>query len=194
MEPMQSAEREAAFHALFQRHYKDMRRYAVAVLRSHTGAADIDRAEEAVQETFLIAWKKFSVLLAHPSPVGWLYETLNFTLRNLMRADQRWALRILAVQESIERDAVAPPPGADLELEGLVSPEELHILKRLYVQGEPYETIYTELGISKTAFAKRVHRIKEKFRANYEKSEKIFSQDREPLPASGHDKKGGTKT
>ena len=89
---------------------------------------------------------------------------------------------------------VQPPPGADLELEGFVSPEELELLKRVYVHKDGLENIAQEMGTTKTALAKRVARIKEKFRKNYRESEKKFAEDRAQTASAGHDKvKGGNK-
>ena len=48
--------------------------------------------------------------------------------------------------------------------------------------------------ITKTALAKRVARIKKKFRKNYRESEKKFVEDRAQTASAGHDKvKGGNK-
>ena len=105
---------DVMFEDLFRTHYRDLRRYAIAVLRKRTGNADADRAEEAVQETFAVAWNKADALLASPSPVGWLYKTLFHVLRNMLREDHRWTMRLLKLQESAQLQTHHPAPGADL--------------------------------------------------------------------------------
>lgn len=178
---------EEVFASLFREHYKDLRRYSIAVLRKRTGKVNPERAEEAVQEAFTIAWEKSTALLDSPSPIGWLYETLFNVLRNMIREDQRWTLRILKVQETFDLHSHASAPGSDLELEGFVSPEELDLLKRFYLNGETYQELADELGTTKTALAKRVQRIKEKFRKNYD-------GDRELSGSGGHvSNRGGPK-
>lgn len=67
-----------------------------------------------------------------PQSRGWLYNTVNNVVRNMIRADQQWASRLLQAQAALSHQPFQPPPGADLELEGLVSQEDLDLLKRLY--------------------------------------------------------------
>jgi len=47
---------------------------------------------------------------------------LQFTLKNLLRSDLRWAARLCQFQQAQShwQDQTAPPPGAALELEGLI--------------------------------------------------------------------------
>ena len=68
-----------------------------------------------------------------------------------------------------------------------MSPEELELLKRLYVNGESYQDLSRDLGITRSALAKRIQRIKEKFRKNY-------AADRELSGSGGHvSNRGGSK-
>ena len=78
--------------------------------------------------------------------------------------------------------------------------EDLELLKRVYLHKEGLANIAQDLGTTRTALAKRVSRIKEKFRKNYRESEKNLepeknlAQDREKTPLAGHELlKGGTK-
>ena len=57
-------------------------------------------------------------------------------------------------------------------MEGFVPQEDLELLKRVYLHKEGLENIAQDLGTTRTALAKRVSRIKEKFRKNYRESEK----------------------
>lgn len=137
---------EEVFDHYFQTYYTKLWRQAQSILARHTGRKDPDRAAEAVQEVFLVAWKKPREFLGSPSPVGWLVNTLKFVLQNMLREDQRWHARLQEFQAHLDRDAVHPAPGADLEIEGLIPPEELDLLKRLYLYGETYEELCRELG------------------------------------------------
>lgn len=125
--------------SLFRAHYSKLVWYAQTLLTRNAQTSDPGRAEEAVQEAFAIAWSKWEDLFASPNPAGWLYNTVNNVVRNMIRADQQWAARLLQAQAALSHQPFQPPPGADLELEGLVSQEELELLKRLYLEGMTYE-------------------------------------------------------
>ena len=113
---------QEAFDALFLEKHALLHRYAVHALQEATGRWDPGRAEDAVQETFWVLWQRSEEYLAHPKPEKWLYQTLQFTLKNLLRSDLRWAARLCQFQQSQShwQDQTAPPPGAALELEGLI--------------------------------------------------------------------------
>ena len=73
---------------------------------------------------------------------------------------------ILKLQNSFDRTPI-PPPGAHLELEGHIPPEECRLLYRLYIVGDTYEEIAQEMGITQMALAKRVGRIKKNFQKKF---------------------------
>ncbi len=179
---------EAVFAHYFEAHYTKLWRLAQRILARHTGRADPERAHEAVQETFLIAWEKPTEFLGSLSPVGWLVNTLKNVLRNMVREDARWHARLQDVQDSLDRAAVHPAPGADLELEGLLPPEELDLLKRLYLHGETYAEVCAELGLKKSTLAMRVKRSKEAFQKKYWESEAFFAPACEQCAPAEHDR------
>ena len=176
----QEALSKEEFSVIYLAHYDAMKRYAARAFYA-AGRPDPQRVQDAVQETFRILWEKPASYRNSPSPDGWLYVTLSNTIKNQLRQDNRQAKLLLKVQAAWPEE-VHPAPGADLELEGFVPQEDL------------------ELGTTRTALAKRVSRIKEKFRKNYRESEKNLepeknlAQDREKTPLAGHELlKGGTK-
>lgn len=185
---------EEVFDHYFQTYYTKLWRQAQSILARHTDRKDPDRAHEAVQEVFLIAWEKPKEFLGSLSPVGWLVNTMKYVVRNMVREDQRWNARLLKFQEHLDRDAVHPAPGADLELEGLIPPEELDLLKRLYLDGETYEELCEELGLKKSTLAMRVKKSKEDFRKKYWESETFSDPDVEHSGPSEHlSSRGGSK-
>lgn len=161
----------AIFEELIRAHHRDFLRFATALFRRSNGKADIDRAEEAVQEALTIAWEKQDLFLSSPNPIGWMYLTIKNVSNNMLRQDHQWAMRILQAQQTTD-SSVVPPPGGELELEGMVPPEDLDLLKRLYLHGETYEEVAQELGLKKSTLAMRVHRIKKAFQKNYQDTEK----------------------
>lgn len=194
----QEALTKEEFSAIYLAHYDAMKRYAARAFYA-AGRSDPQRAQDAVQETFRILWEKPASYQNSPSPSGWLYVTLSNTIKNQLRQDNRQAKLLLKAQAAWAEE-VHPAPGADLELEGFVPQEDLELLKRVYLHKEGLENIAQDLGTTRTALAKRVSRIKEKFRKNYRESEKILeteknsAPDREKTPLAGHEPvKGGTK-
>ena len=185
---------EEIYGHYFQTYYTKLWRLAQRILTRHTGRSDPDRAAEAVQEAFLVAWEKPKDFLGSVSPVGWLVNTLKFVLQNMIREDQRWHARLREFQAHLDRDAVHPAPGADLEIEGLIPPEELELLKRLYLYGETYEELCRELGLKKSTLAMRVKKSKEDFQKKYWESETFFDPDVEHSGPSEHlSSRGGSK-
>lgn len=179
------------YERLIRTHHKELLRLAsIWLYQRANDAVDFGRAEEAVQETFTIAWEKREILMEHPKPIAWLNIALKNVIKNMVRDDQKWAeclLRVLAEQ-------VQPAPGADLELEGIIPSEDMDILKCLYLYGETYEEICEDLGLKKSALAMRVKRSKELFRKNYGEIEKNISSKCEQGTETRHEySRGGSK-
>ena len=148
----------------------------------------------AVQEAFAIAWSKWEDLFASPNPAGWLYNTVNNVVRNMIRADQQWASRLLQAQAALSHQPFQPPPGADLELEGLVSQEDLDLLKRLYLEGMTYEELAAEENLNQNTLAARVRRIKLRFQKIYREIEHFSDPPCKKSDTARHkEKRGGSK-
>lgn len=159
------------YERLIRTHHKELLRLAsIWLYQRANDAVDFGRAEEAVQETFTIAWEKREILMEHPKPIAWLNIALKNVIKNMVRDDQKWAECLLRVPA----EQVQPAPGADLELEGIIPSEDMDILKHLYLYGETYEEICEDLGLKKSALAMRVKRSKELFRKNYGEIEKNY--------------------
>lgn len=185
---------EQQIEALFRAHYSKLIQYAQIILSRNAQCKEPGHAEDAVQEAFAIAWAKREALFASPNPAGWLYNTVNNVVRNLIRADQQWAARLLQAQNQLSQLPFQPPPGADLELEGLVSQEDLDLLKRLYWEGMTYDELAEELGIGKSTLASRVQRCKERFRAAYQDAEKLSAAPQERKKTTKQkNSRGGSK-
>lgn len=182
---------EAIYDHYFETYYTRLWRQAQSVLAQYTGRKDPERAAEAVQETFIVAWGKPEEFLSSPSPVGWLVNTVKNVLRNMIREDQRWSDCLTQFQEQPNWAGTHPAPGANLELEGFIPAEELELLKRLYLYGETYEQLCKELGLKKSTLAMRVKKSKENFRKKYLESEKFSDSDVEHFVPAEHLTNGG---
>lgn len=191
---MNEAEKKRRFHAIVLEHSDILHRIARRQLSLNGGTYDWGRVEEAVQETLTLAWIKRDEVLAAPNIGGWLVKTLHYVLKNMVRQDQQWSKRLLLAQKDLGPNPTQPPPGAHLELEDLVTPEEFTLLKQVYVERIPYEELCETYGIKKSALAMRVKRAKERFREAYLESEKNFSNSSEQTGPTRHNtSRGGSK-
>ncbi len=117
-------------------------------------------AEEAVQDTFIIACQKAEFLCSSPKPEGWLVNTLKYVLSNTIRS-QNIAKRILQDYfASIANDASASIDRVGLELlyDDVADLEEFKLLKEMALDGRSCLEMAEQRGISVTACRKRIER------------------------------------
>ena len=125
-------------------------------------------AEEAVQETMLVALRRSDTFITHPNPIGWLYGVLRKIIKHMQSDYYIMQKRIVAL------DACAPEvllKSYDIDpailYDGIVSDEEFDMLVKLYIHGYTYKDLGEEMGLSTGLIGMRVQRIKEKFRKKY---------------------------
>lgn len=184
---------EEKIEPLFREYYQRLVQYAQIILASSPCPTDPGCGEELVQEAFALACSKWETFQASPNPTGWLYLTVNYLALNAMRADYRRYSHVVPEQDAyFAQDSKTSLPGAALELEGLISPQDMALLRQLYLGGFTYKEMAQEIGVSRSAFAKRISRIKERFRKKYWEIENFFTEDREhPLPLGHNSNRGG---
>lgn len=137
-------------------------------------------AEEAVQETFVIACIKRLALENSPNPEGWIMNTLKNVCRNIQKNRNYYLSRILSLNESVlgttdlESDDLW-----ETNVQDFINKEDFMILKKIILDGYSYKDLAKELGISLEACKKRAQRAKQRFRKNYDKNNHhIDSRDR----------------
>ncbi len=156
------------FEELYRKTYSAMLRSAEAALRASpvNGPSTSGRAEEIVQEAYLVAWKRRDMLFASEDPSRWLFKALAFKAKELLREDRNWAEkteRLMLYRE--EHSDVIP---AEQGLDGMPK-EDYALLHRVYVEGYTYQEIAQETGANQSTLATRIQRIKERFRKNFSK-------------------------
>lgn len=141
---------------LFLAHYETLLYYAGLLL------SNPDLAQDAVQATFEAAYRKAQVLRACPSPEAWLYGAVKNEIRQIRRTQARFT--------ALPEEEGAEEMGLDVETlyAGIVSPEDLALLRQVYVEGRTYQEMADALGISLAACKKRIQRAKERFAERYE--------------------------
>lgn len=163
-----TVENEEFITALFQKEWSKLVRYAKIQMRRY-GASPVDldgRAEEMVQEVFCSACDKIEEIKKVPRPEAWLYVALYYEIQTGLRDDKKWekCLRLLPSTDQAE-------PKEDIHfLEQLMAKEDLELLVRIYKEGYKYEELARMIGITKSALAMRLHRIKKKAKEKYEKN------------------------
>lgn len=123
-------------------------------------------AEEAVQDTFIIACQKAEVLCTSQNPRGWLVNTLKNVLSNTIRS-RNIAKRILMDYFSANLNELSVSNDRlDMELlyEDVAHMEEFRLVKAVAIDGKSYLELSEELGISVATCRKRVERAKKYLR------------------------------
>ena len=128
------------------------------------------QAEEAVQDTFIIACQKPEALCNSPNPEGWLFNTLKNVISNTIRS-QNIARRILldyfasnAKDISISDDHV----GLEILYDDVADSEEFKLLKEMALDGKSYLEMAQAREISVATCRKRMQRAKEALRKKIE--------------------------
>lgn len=127
-------------------------------------------AEEAAQETFVIACIKQHALENSPNPEGWIMNTLKNVCRNIQKNRNYYLSRILSLNESVLGTTTLESENLwETNVQDFISKEDFMILKKVILEGYSYKDLANELGISLEACKKRVQRAKQRFRKNYDK-------------------------
>ena len=119
-------------------------------------------AEEAVQDTFMIACQKPEALCGSPNPEGWLFNTLKYVISNTFRR-QNIAKRIfLDYFSSNVKDISVSSDRVGLEIlyDDIADLEEFKLLKEMALEGRSYLEMAKDRGITVSTCRKRVERAR----------------------------------
>ncbi len=170
--------REERFEGLFREHYPAVRAYA---LRRTSG----DAAQDAVAETFLVAWRRLDDVPEDALP--WLYGVARRVLSNQRRTADRGA----SLQQRIA-DVTPPAPGHDpgerageaeilrVALSRLSEPSR-EALTLVAWHGLSGARAARAAGCSRAAFAVRLHRARARLAAELAALEPATSPPAESL-------------
>ena len=119
-------------------------------------------AEEAVQDTFIIACQKPKALCESPNPEGWLVNTLKNVLSNTKRS-QNIARRILLeyfASNTSEISTTNDRISLEILYDDIADSEEFKLLKEIALDGLSYLEMAESRGITVGTCRKRVERAK----------------------------------
>lgn len=144
---------EDYFNILYLENYKKLLVYVFGILQ------DRNFAEEIVQDTFVVAYKKIEVLQKHENPVGWLY----ITARNISRAYLREIKRMKSQVALLEIDQAGPcEENLSSKLSDHMTKEETEILVRFYEYRQSINEISAHYHITESASKMRLKRARGK--------------------------------
>lgn len=153
---------EEYFIALYKEMYSSL--YKIALSSIHNE----DIAQDLVQETFLVAYRRRDALVSSSSPKGWLIKTLRNIIGNTYKQQAKIAEMFTSLEEledNVGRDTDFP---VKLEYRGIIDDESLKLLMWVYCDNWSYQEAADKLGISLSACKKRIQRAKEQFKKAFE--------------------------
>lgn len=141
------------------------RQYAPFLFHYALQLTDHHSAEEAVQETFRIAWEAVQRQEIE-YPKTWLRKITENVLKNQLRQQGR-RTGLLVSADELPADALGKhedPVDVELEYGGLISRQDLHLIKLLAVDGCTYAEAAQALGTTAEACRKRASRARQVLR------------------------------
>lgn len=149
------------YNRIFLEMYDEIRRFILHYSR------DERVVDDAVQETFLEAYRHINELIIHPNYKGWLYNTAKYKAQKLKHRLQQ--IDILCIDlEEVDRKNVTIKENTDVlfwdSLKNELSANDFKLLYLKYIQGYSLKDIAKILKISLGACKMRHVRLLEKLK------------------------------
>ena len=148
-----------AFEALYREHVR--RVYAVCLRMT----ANITRAEDLTQRTFVAAWQKLPHFRGDSAFSSWLHRVAVNTVLADLRAEHRRTRRVFGTEDpaALETPPPAPPAGVRLDLDAAIAalpPQARAVFVLHDVEGWRHEEIAAELGVATGTTKAQLHRAR----------------------------------
>lgn len=166
---------EHFFQTLCEQYYADLGNYLLAMTR------DRELAQDLLQETFIVAWKKRELLISHPNPGGFLFQTARLCLKNARQKQKRQQRHLVyleqeqLVQQSDQRQAADPWEQLCQQQDDAIdetnwvlpalqqlSCEEYQLYRQHYLEKKSFAQLAREQNISPVSLRMRALRIRKK--------------------------------
>jgi DNA-directed RNA polymerase specialized sigma24 family protein len=131
--------------------------------------SNTNNAEDAVQDTYLVAQIKRSDMLNSLNPAGWLMKTLKNIIGDIYKRRSKMLELFVPLDENLTTNGL--PINFRLEYEGIIGKKDLDLLFCIYCDELPYQEAAGKLGISLSACKKQIQRAKLKFQKAMEEDE-----------------------
>lgn len=154
---------------LYNKHYKMLFNYAHSILQNK------HMAEEIVQETFRVACENIEKFLKSKNMAGWLFKTLQFSIKRYIREKQKMSKYIARLPDDFDFDNIAdkkaPDENVDILYADLAQHKDFELLKEFAVDGRPIKEIAEKRDMSIDACTQKLSRLKKLFRDTINKDE-----------------------
>lgn len=157
---------EARYSKEIERLYLQM--YPMLFEYARSSLANDALAEEAVQDTFIIACQKPESLCKSANPEGWLVKTLKNVVSNTIRS-QSIARRILLGYCASAGEYSASGERVDLDVlyDDVADTDEFRLLKEMALEGKSYLEMAQARGITVAACRKRMERARKMLKKRF---------------------------
>lgn len=166
-----------AFAALYDRHVRAVFWQARSVVHDH------DLAEDVCQEAFVVAWRRIrSIRVVDASALPWLLVTARQCGLNAARKAARRRAELLddtvlstsAATDDVEASVEAELARVEIDAAVAALTETDQRLYLLCIEGDhSYERAAAELGVSHAVVRNRLHRLRQRLRADLRATREI---------------------
>lgn len=163
------------FQSLCEQYYADLGNFLLALTK------DRELAQDLLQETFIVAWNKRELLLTHPNPAGFLFQTARLCLRHARQKQKKQQSRVLYLdreqlaQQKQEQHGNDPWEELCLQQDAAIdetkwitaalqqlSDEEYLLYRQHYLEKKPFVQLAQEHQRSAVCLRMRALRIRKK--------------------------------
>jgi RNA polymerase sigma-70 factor, ECF subfamily len=161
------------FERIYREHFR-------AVLRFAAGRIDAERAKDVAAETFLVAWRRLDDVPVEPRP--WLFGVARRVIAGQFRTEARREALLLRLQTAEAGDGrFADLSGALAEREQVLAAlaelgeRDREVLRPVTWDGLSAAEAAAVLGVTRLAFAVRLHRARRRLRRGLDEQQEIPS-------------------
>lgn len=148
----------ARFEIAFEQHHRRVLAYALRRSESETDA------EDAVAETFAIAWRRINDVPDGSEALPWLLATARRVIANQHRGRRRFGALIDRLRAQPRPVIAAPVPDSPaIDALTRLRPDDQELLRLIAWDGLSHAEVAVVLGISVNAVAIRLHRGRRRF-------------------------------
>jgi RNA polymerase sigma factor (sigma-70 family) len=148
---------QSRFERLYQENWRAILAYASRRLSS------VDDAEDAVAETFVVAWRRRDLVPAAPDARIWLYGVCHRVVANMLRSRNRRQRLVDRLRVPTRPDALSTEWSGDVaEALATLSQADQEILRLVAWEGLTYDEVAKTLAISANAVGIRIFRARGK--------------------------------
>lgn len=161
-------EEEAFFEEFYRVYVQTLAGYAYRFLNNW------DDAREITQEAFLTGLVKTNQFFASENRMGWIKTVIRKKAQNFNRVKRGRATVTTSLEDPnlclSANDYYGSVDSPSAHCAELLAEQEFLLIRRIFIEGEPYREAAAEFGLTEGACRKRVERILKKLREQWDVS------------------------